>query len=43
VYAISAHNFTKKKMSGFFQANFYRTGFSDTLKVRNGQFEFIEY
>ena len=43
VYAISAHNLTTKKMSGFFQANFFRNGFSDTLKVRNGQFEFLSY
>ena len=43
VYAISAHNLVTKKMSGFFQANFYRVGFSDTLKIRNGQFEFLSY
>jgi hypothetical protein len=43
IYAISAHNTTSHKMSGFFQADFSRTGFSDTLHVRNGQFEFLTY
>lgn len=42
-YAISAHNTETKKMSGFFSADFTRTGFTDTLKVRNGQFEFLPY
>ena len=42
-YSISAHDTTNKKMSGFFQADFSRTGFSDTLNVRNGQFEFLSY
>jgi hypothetical protein len=43
IYAISAHNTTTHKMSGFFQADFSRTGFNDTLHVRNGQFEFLTY
>jgi len=42
-YSISAHDTTNNKMSGFFQADFSRTGFSDTLHVRNGQFEFLSY
>lgn len=42
-YSISAHDTTNNKMSGFFQADFSRTGFNDTLHVRNGQFEFLSY
>lgn len=43
IFSISAHNLTSKKMSGFFQANFSRNGFTDTLRVTNGQFEFLPY
>ena len=42
-YSISAHNTTTRKMSGFFEMDFSRTGFTDTLKIRNGQFEFVGY
>lgn len=42
-YSISAHDTTNNKMSGFFQTDFSRYGFSDTLHVRNGQFEFLSY
>lgn len=42
-YAISDHNLSTNKMSGFFEANFSRTGFSDTLKVRSGQFSYLPY
>jgi hypothetical protein len=40
---VKAYNTTSHKMSVFFQADFSRTGFSDTLHVRNGQFEFLTY
>lgn len=43
MYSISAHNTDDQKMSGFFQADFSRTGYLDTMKVRNGQFEFLPY
>lgn len=42
-YSISAHNTTSHKMSGFFQMDISRTGYTDTLKIRNGQFEFVPY
>lgn len=43
IYSISMHDQTNHKMSGFFSANFTRTGYNDTLKVRNGQFEYMPY
>lgn len=43
LYSISTHNLSNQKMSGFFQADFSRSGFIDTLHVRNGQFEFMPY
>jgi hypothetical protein len=43
MYSISAHNTDDQKMSGFFQADISRTGYLDTIKVRNGQFEFLPY
>lgn len=42
-YSISAHDLDDQKLSGFFQADFSRTGFIDTLRIRNGQFEFLPY
>lgn len=42
-YSINAHNVNTQKMSGFFQVDLSRTGYSDTLKIRNGQFEFLPY
>lgn len=43
MYAINAHNTSTKKMSGFFQFDYSRTGYTDTLRIRNGQFEFLPY
>lgn len=41
--AIYSNDTINHKMSGFFEADFSRTGFNDTIKIRNGQFEFIPY
>jgi len=41
--AISEHNEADDIMSGFFQADFSRTGFLDTVHVTSGQFENFQY
>lgn len=41
--AISANDQANQLMSGFYQINFYRTGFTDTIKITEGQFDFIGY
>jgi len=43
IYSISAHDLSNHTLSGFFQANFYRIGFTDTLKVTGGQFSYMSY
>ncbi len=42
-YSISAHDSLTKSMSGFLQVNFSRNGYSDTIKIRNCQFDYIKY
>jgi hypothetical protein len=42
-YAISSHDLQDDLMSGYFQVDFSRTGFLDTIHVTNGVFEFYEY
>jgi hypothetical protein len=39
--AISAHNLTSHKLSGHFQAKFGRN--LDTIRIMNGDFEFLSY
>lgn len=41
--AFYSHDTLTNKMGGFFQIDFIRTGFNDTLKIRNGQFENMFY
>ncbi len=42
-YGIFYNNLVTKKMGGFFQAKYWRTGFDDTLWIQNGQFEYMNY
>lgn len=42
-YAISAHDTADDLMSGFFQIKFSRNGFTDTIRVQNGVFEYYQY
>ena len=42
-YTISEHDVSADLMSGFFQINFSRPGFVDTLRITNGQFENFSY
>ncbi len=42
-YGIFYNNPVSKKMGGFFQAKFWRSGFDDTLWIENGQFEYMKY
>lgn len=42
-YAISEHNTQTQKMSGFFQVNFSRVGFTDTIRISSGQFDYLSY
>lgn len=41
--SISSLDTISNTASGFLQVNYSRTGFADTLKVRNCQFDFIPY
>jgi hypothetical protein len=43
IYSISAHDTLTKTMSGFVQVNLSRNGYTDTLKIRNCQFDYIKY
>jgi hypothetical protein len=43
IYSISAFDTISKIMSGFLQVNLSRNGFTDTLKIRNCQFDYIKY
>jgi len=42
-YGIFYNDPVTKKMGGFFQAKYWRTGFDDTLWIQNGQFEYMKY
>ncbi len=42
-FAISYHDTSANRMSGFFQAKFSRPGFVDTLRLTNGQFDYYVY
>lgn len=41
--AVSANDLQNHLLSGFFQVNFYRSGFTDTVKITNGQFDYVPY
>jgi len=41
--SLSAVDTAKHYLSGFLQVNLSRTGFSDTLKIKNCQFDYIPY
>lgn len=41
--AISYHDTVANRMSGFFQIDFSRNGFVDTVHVTNGQFDYFTY
>lgn len=41
--AVSANDLQNQLLSGFFQVNFYRSGFTDTVKITNGQFAYVPY
>ena len=43
IYSISSFDTISKIMSGFLQVNLSRNGFTDTLKIRNCQFDYIKY
>jgi hypothetical protein len=42
-HAFYYHDTINKKMGGFFQVDFSRDGFDDTLRIQNGQFENLFY
>ena len=42
-HAFYYHDTINKKMGGFFQIDFSRDGFDDTLRIQNGQFENLYY
>jgi hypothetical protein len=42
-HAFYYHDTINKKMGGFFQIDFSRDGFDDTLRIQNGQFENLFY
>jgi len=42
-FIISQHNTTDKTMSGFFNADFSRVGYTDTIRVTDGVFEYLTY
>jgi len=42
-YVISQHDTENNQMSGFFQIDFSRMGFTDTLHVTDGTFEYFIY
>ena len=42
-YVISAHDTGDDLMSGYFYAKFSRPGFTDTLRITDGTFEYMPY
>ena len=43
ISAISLNDTENQLLSGFFQLDFYRTDFSDTLHITEGQFDYLPY